>query len=226
MGCLHTLSSRPRSPTSRPPILQGPLLPVVRRGAGASRNLARTPPSPRPAADAKQPAQQRAPARSQKRLAKSTRLFLPQQQPCLGPATPHGAGNWKCSSRLHLFAMVPASRMLRAACRQEEDLTSYKPCRRHLRKLKWLLATDFMLTAHIAGVLPPRTGHQLTPCPDVSPRSTAVCGPEGEPEHKQTKVPRHSPTAGVSWGTEKGWNTALIRGKPFCLHKQLPALPA
>lgn len=117
--------------------------------------------------------------------------------------------------------MVPASRMLRAACRQEEDLTSYKPCRRHLRKLKWLLATDFMLTAHIAGVLPPHTGHQLTPCPDVSPRSTAVCGPEGEPEHKQTKVPRHSPTAGVSWGTEKGWNTALIRGKPFCLHNSL-----
>lgn len=37
VGCLHTLSSRPRSPTSRPPILQGPLLPVVRRGAGASR---------------------------------------------------------------------------------------------------------------------------------------------------------------------------------------------
>lgn len=44
------------------------------------------------------------------------------------------------------------------------------PCSRHLRKLKWLLATDFMLTAHIAGVLPPRTGHQLTPCPDVSPQ--------------------------------------------------------
>lgn len=139
-----------------------------------------------------------------------------------------GASNTPQSREVEAFKgalpLSPTSDMLKAAFRQEKDLTSYKPCCRHLHEPKQLSAPH--TAPSWPGLLVPGSIPTPSPAPllevgNVGPREQRFGAPKGQQRHSHTAQMQELGQSTQS--TQQGWNTALVKQKCFALHKQRSA---